>query len=209
MTDEPRTSTPTSGLANPTIVAFNRRTRERRNKETAEFKRLNGQFGLAAIAHAKVVKSLSFLQSALTVAEFADGFRRMTSYQNEILELAPVDEELVIRRFKQSSPLHNAQTGRAELRRVKLGDSDLPLRDHIDVMVSKPEHLGKTPWELWPHLWALLDELGCNPKEISGRSRRSQKITYDFPGGRMRPFRSITFGQFCRVVSEIKRNLTR
>jgi hypothetical protein len=209
MTGEQRTSTTILGVANPTIIAFNRRNRERRKKETAEFKRLNSQFGLAAVAHARVLKSLSFVQSAQTLAAFADRFRNMPSYQNEMAELAPADEELIIQQFKQSSPLHTAQRRRSELGRVKLGDSNLPLRDHIKLMFSRPEHLGKTPWELWPHLWALLDELGCDPKEISGRNRRTQKITYDFPTGRKQGFRSITFGQFSRIISDIRRTLTR
>jgi hypothetical protein len=79
------------GVENPELVARNRSNRERREARAKKFEPLNDQSHIAQIATAKVMKSLSLVQSALSQAARDDRFRNMPDYQDEVLELAPAD----------------------------------------------------------------------------------------------------------------------
>jgi hypothetical protein len=208
MIDQYRTPTLILGVKNPALVARNEKNRALWESINKEFRRLNDQPHIAHIATAKVMKSLAFVQLASSQAERDDRFRNMSNYQDEVLDLAPADGELIINDFKQSSLLFKAQKRRSKARRVKIGDSELSLRENIKIMISKSQHRDETPWELWPHLYAMFAELGCSPKEILASKRRSVKITYDYPRGK-KLRRSITFGRFSGLVTEIRRETAR
>lgn len=60
------------------------------------------------------------------------------------------------------------------------------------------QHPEETAKELWPHLNSAMDNEGLNPKAIEHFDK--WKYEYDFGDGR----KTITFGQFANIVSELK-----
>jgi hypothetical protein len=160
------------------------------------------------------MRSLSFVQSASSKAE-RDRFRNMSNLQDEVLALAPADGELVVNDFKQFSPIFKAQKSRSKAGRVKLGDSEVSLRDNLKTMISKNEHRDQTPLELWSHFISLLRDLGCDPKEFTDSKKRPIRIEYDFPRSKKKrnfdgePIRTMTIGRFRNLVSKLRNHVSR
>jgi hypothetical protein len=211
MIDHSRNATLILGLKNPAIVARNEKNRARWELRNKEFRRLNDQLPLATIAYGNVKRSLACVQSASSQFERDDRFRNMYDYQDEVLELALADRELVLKDFKKSSLVFKAQKKRSENARVKVGDTERPLREHILELISKHERGGETASQLWPHFINLLSELGCDPKELSNSKGRLQ-VEYDFPRSKRKrnsdgePIKAMTFGRFQNLVSELRKS---
>lgn len=90
-----------------------------------------------------------------------------------------------------------AQQQRATRPRVKIGDQAEPLHQIIRRLVGKPELRALKAKSIWPHFFAELRSIGCDPVEAADES----KITYDFGVGR----RQMTFKTFRNLVAEIRR----
>jgi hypothetical protein len=199
------------GAENPEIVARNQKSRERWEAITKEYKRLNDQPHIALIAYGRVMRSLSFVQSASSKAERDDRFRNMSGYHDEVLELAPADGELVFNGFKQFSPIFKAQKKRSLKGRVKVGDNEQPLSEQILALISNPDLAGETASKLWPHFICLLRENGCCPKEFTDVKGRLA-IEYDFPNSKKKrnsdgePIRIMTIGRFRNLVSRLRKS---
>jgi transcriptional regulator of nitric oxide reductase len=199
------------GIENPELVARNRSNRERREARAKKFEQLNDQSHIVQIATAKVMKSLLLVQSALSQAARDDRFRNMSDYQDEALELAPADGELVFNGFKQFSPIFKAQKKRSLKGRVKVGDNEQTLREQILELISKPDRAGETASELWPHFISLLGENGCYPKDFTDAKGRLA-IEYDFPRSKKKrnsdgePIRTMTIGRFRNLVSRLRKS---
>jgi hypothetical protein len=212
MIDQCRPPSLVLGVKNPAIVARDEKARSRWEAKNREFDRLNAQPHLATIAHLKVMRSLSFVQSALSQTERNQRFRNMYSYQDEILDLAPADSEMLIASFKLSSPIFIEQKERSLKDRVKIGDSEKPLRQHVLELISKHERRHEAAAELWPHFICLLREQGCQPKELMDAKRRIIGVEYDFDRSKNKrsfagePIRRMSFRTFRNLVSELRRS---
>lgn len=210
MISQNRSPTLVLGVKNPAIVALNEKARLRWDEKSREFVRLNAQSHLAVIAHSKIVQSLSFAQSALSQIERDQRFRDMRSYQDEILDLAPAEFEVLIDRFKLSSRLFIRQKKGSSKDRVKIGDSEKPLKQLILELVSKPERRHETAAELLPHFICLLGDQGCNPKELRDAKGRIIGVEYDFPRSKKKqnaagePIRTMMVSTFRNLVSKLR-----
>lgn len=100
-----------------------------------------------------------------------------------------------------------AQRQRAKKSRGRLTDDGVTVRQVIQDLASKPQHIDAETKQLWPHFFAELDALGLDPYEAApGSDAAKWKISYDNVKG-MR--RTITFGRFANVVSEVRRRKSR
>lgn len=71
------------------------------------------------------------------------------------------------------------------------------MREIVKGIVTKPENRDLTPDELWPLLFAALDDLGTEPKEL--KNTKSYRYT-PLSGGK----KTISFGRFRNLISEIR-----
>jgi hypothetical protein len=200
------------GIINLEIAALNERNRIRREEKRLQFRALLDQEHIAQIAENKQLRSISKLQLASSPTALFYSFHNILPYEQEVLDLAEADSDLVWERRKISSAIFQAQKDRAGKLRVKFGDSEQPLRTHVLELISQRERRQETVLELWPHFICRLRELGCDPKEYPESNRRPTKVEYDFPRSKNKrnsegdPVRTISFRTFQNLVSELRKN---
>ena len=86
-----------------------------------------------------------------------------------------------------------AQSDKAKRPRGKIGDNGLTINEIVKDLVRL--HENETASEMWPHLYAKLDELDAEPEEIN------KTIKYCNSNGDPK---TITFKTFCNMISKHK-----
>ena len=76
------------------------------------------------------------------------------------------------------------------------------MSDILRKLAAKPEYRSQTARELWPNLFATLDDLTLGPQEIyTAKDGKGSTYEYDFNGKR----KKISFRQFANILSKIPR----
>jgi hypothetical protein len=199
------------GFENQAIKAVNERNRARRTLENRECERLNAIPCLATFAHERVMQSVLLVQSAPSEALRADRFRTMRNYPIELLDLTGLEKTL---RRQLKPPVSRAHKTGLQNERAMIGERDAdhaPVKEHIRILLAKPERRDDTAAELWPHWICRLRELGCEPVELTDERGRPF-LEYDFPRARNKrntdgqPIRTMTFRRFQNIVSALRRS---
>ena len=95
-----------------------------------------------------------------------------------------------------------AQSDRAKKKRNSIAADGTTINDLIRRLVCNPELSGLSAKDLWPHLYAALDEIGAAPEEISSpRDAKTSAWQYVTYNGRSR---RMTFDTFQNIVSKLK-----
>lgn len=94
------------------------------------------------------------------------------------------------------------QAARARKPRGKTADGRT-IGEIVGKLIRKPELLGCSAKELWPHFYAALEEAGLDPQEEGKvKSGRSAGYSYEYRGRR----KSISFKHFANAVSDLRKN---
>jgi hypothetical protein len=94
-----------------------------------------------------------------------------------------------------------AQRLRACKPRGRVGEDGRNMEQIVHTLANRPEHRDETARELWPHLFAELEELGVSPSEIDHIDFRKRCYTYEFKNRQ----KKITVGQFANLVSRARK----
>jgi hypothetical protein len=108
-----------------------------------------------------------------------------------------VDETLIAPVYEAGLKYRHAQSERARRPRGRLTDDGPTMPEVVHRLALKSERRNDTARELWPNLYAELDELRLDPQLTDSPELRKSFYTYDFKNGQKR----ITFGQFANLVS--------
>jgi hypothetical protein len=177
---------------NPKLVAWNKTNQERRKKLSAEFQHNLKREDVPIIADQRQRRHFRLELSTY------ETFRRAPSYECEVRSIV---EDLA------HLPLYQAQKARAELKRLKVGETEgRPWLEVFAEFIRKPEVRDARPSEMWPLLISHLDELKCKPREIVDQQNpRKTKIKFEveMSGGKLGKH-SLTYGRFQNLVSHFR-----
>jgi len=95
------------------------------------------------------------------------------------------------------------QQGIATLRRIKLGDDQIPIQKLIEKLATRGQHKEEGAPSLWCHFFSALDTLGLEPAEyLDSSDPRKSRIKYSHGDA----YRSKSFGSFANDVSRFRRS---
>ena len=176
-----------------TLAELNTRNREFWNQRRANINAILSKPHLVAIVAKREAKKRSFVLLAPTEAVGLDRIRDQEPFESELENAA---EEFA------SLPVVEAQRRRAKRPRGKITDDGKTLNQVIEILVFKPEYLDLSAPELWPHLFAELNRLLLDPREIPNK-KNSKKSAYTYCFNSKD--KSITYGRFANLVSEYRK----
>ena len=107
-----------------------------------------------------------------------------------------VGETLIAPVYEAGLKYRRAQSEWARRPRGRLTDGGKTMSEVVCRLALRPERRDDTAKEIWPHLYAELDDLGLAPQLKDNPELRKSFYTYDFKDGR----KKITFGQFANLV---------
>jgi hypothetical protein len=128
-----------------------------------------------------------------------DRVRLLPTFEKQIFDAA---EEL------RDDPLYAAQRARAAAPRRKMVGERIPkpVDEVIAELLSRPEFRALSPRGLWPHFFAVLDELGCKPTESkSTKAVRKDKIRFLTAQPGEECFAKLTFARIEAIVGRLRK----
>jgi hypothetical protein len=147
---------------------------------------------LVAIVAKREAEKSRFVKLATSEVIRVERIRNQKSFESELEGVAEEYGDL---------PVIKAQRRRARKPRGKITDTEETLNQVIEKLVTSREHLHSPAHEIWPHLYARLDELQLNPREVR-HPTDSKKRAYRYEFNRK--IKTITFGRFANLVSEFR-----
>ena len=145
---------------------------------------------LVALVARREAEKTYFVKLAMSDPVRIERIRNQKSFEAELESAA---EEFA------SLPLVKSQRSRAKKPRGKVTDEGKTLNQVIETLVYRPEYRFSSAPDLWPHLFAELDQLGLFPIELSARILRKSAYSYEFSGKR----KKISYVRFANLVSRI------
>jgi hypothetical protein len=147
---------------------------------------------LVAIVATREAEKARFVKLAISEADRIERIRNQKSFE---CELENVAEELA------SLPVIKAQQRRAKKPRGRVTDDGKTLPQIVETLLAKPESRVLSAPELWSHLYAELDQLDLDPREINPGNLKQAAYTYQFNNKR----KPITYRRFANRVSEFRK----
>ena len=172
-------------------VDINKIHREFWKERQTEIGKLLVKSHLVAIASRRENEKAHFVHLARSKADRIERIRNQQLFECELENAA---EEFA------SLPVIKAQRRRAKKPRGRVTDDGKTLRQIIETLVAKPESRDLSAPELWPRLYAELDQLDLDPKEINPGKLKKAACSYQFNSKRKR----ITYRRFANLVSEFR-----
>jgi hypothetical protein len=140
-----------------TLAKLNTHNREFWDQRRANINALLAKPHLVAIVEKREAEKARFVHLAMTEAVRIERIRNQKPFESELENAA---EEF------GSLQVIEAQRRRARRPRGKVTDDGKTLNQVIEILVSNPEYLYLSAPELWAHLFAELDLLLLDPREI-------------------------------------------
>jgi len=101
------------------------------------------------------------------------------------------------------------QRAKARLPRGRLTEQGETMRDVVASLANTPENRDLTAKELWPKLFALLDETDLSPVDAPAGDDHIRYEVWGLKPGSAPRSKTITFGTFSNLVSKARKTRSR